>query len=325
MADNVIITGGAGYLGSHACKALAEAGFTPVTIDDLSTGHREAVRWGPLIEAPLADGAALRRAMEQYRPVGVMHFAGAILVGESVTAPRKYYEANVAGTLNLLSAMLDCGVTTIIFSSSCAVYGLPDTMPIAESTARAPINPYGETKLVIELALESYGRAEGLKWTAFRYFNAAGADPAGEIGERHEPETHLIPLAIRAALGGKPLRLFGDDYDTRDGTAVRDYVHVADLAAAHLAGLRHLIGGGAPGAFNLGAGKAYSVREVIAAVEAAGGRKVPVDHAPRREGDAPVLVADATLAKRVLGWRPEFSALETIVETAWRWHETDSD
>jgi len=321
MTSAVLVTGGAGYIGSHACKALAAAGYLPVAYDNMAYGHRWAVRWGPLVEGDIADRAALRAAIAEHKPVGVMHFAAYTYVGESVTDPRKYFENNVGGTLSLLGAMVETGVRRIIFSSTCATYGEPETVPITEATPANPINPYGDTKRVIELALRWYGAAYGIDWLALRYFNAAGADPDGDIGEDHDPETHLIPLAIMAAAGtGKGLKVFGTDYPTPDGTAVRDYIHVTDLAEAHVAGFRLLEAGGASGAINLGTGSGYSVRQVIEAVERASGRKVPAEDAPRRPGDPPELVADASLAAERLGWRPRLSGLDEIAATAWRWH-----
>lgn len=318
---SVLVTGGAGYIGSHTTKALAQAGFEPVVLDDLSTGHRWAVRWGPLLEADVGDGAALRAILKRYRIRAVIHFAARAYVGESMRDPRGYYWNNVVGTLNLLDAMLDVGVDVIVFSSSCATYGLPEVLPIPEDHPQRPVSPYGETKLAVERALQWYGQAYGLRWLALRYFNAAGADPDGELGEVHDPETHLIPRAILAALGRTdPVEIYGTDYSTRDGTAVRDYIHVVDLAEAHVLGLRYLLGGGESAALNLGTGRGHSVREVLAAVERVSGRTVPVREGPRRPGDPPALVADARKARELLGWQPRCSDLDTIVETAWRWH-----
>src|ERR1051325_9123184 len=253
MLPSILVTGGAGYVGSHACKALAGAGYRPVVYDSLSRGHRGAVKWGPLVEGNLHDRDRLVTAMRSHRVEAVMHFAAFAYVGESVTCPELYYRNNVVGTLSLLDAMREAGVATIVFSSTCAVYGIPETVPIRETTAKAPLNPYGETKVAIERALHWYGAAHGLRYAALRYFNAAGADPDGEIGENHDPETHLIPLVLRAALGtGDTLRIFGTDYPTRDGTAIRDYIHVTDLADAHVRALRHLGEGGESIELNLG-------------------------------------------------------------------------
>ena len=320
MSQSILVTGGAGYVGSHACKALAEAGYQPVVYDNLSRGHAEAARWGPLVEGDLHDGARLSATMRAHRIGAIMHFAALAYVGESVSDPATYYNNNVGGTLALLGAMRVAGVATIVFSSTCAVYGVPDRLPISETTATAPLNPYGDTKLAIERALHWYGAAYGIRYTALRYFNAAGADPDGEIGEDHEPETHLIPLVLRAALGrADPLQIFGADYATRDGTAIRDYIHVSDLASAHVAALGHLAAGGDSLALNLGTGQGCSVREVIAAVERIAGRKVPRSEAPRRPGEPPELVADPALAFARLGWRPRHSDLDTIIRTALAW------
>lgn len=317
----VLVTGGAGYIGSHTAKALARAGFLPVVLDNLSTGHRWAVRWGALVEADLGDRAAVRAALEGYGVRAVIHFAAWAYVGESMRDPAGYFRNNVVHSLELLDAMRDAGVDVIVFSSSCATYGLPEVLPIPEDHPQRPVSPYGESKLVVERALQWYGQAYGLRWLALRYFNAAGADPEGELGEVHDPETHLIPRAILAALGqAGPLQVYGTDYPTPDGTAIRDYVHVADLAEAHVLGLRYLLDGGESTALNLGTGCGHSVREVVAAVERVGGRPVPLREAPRRPGDPPALVADARRARQVLGWQPRYSDLDAIVETAWRWH-----
>jgi UDP-glucose-4-epimerase GalE len=320
MSQSILVTGGAGYVGSHACKALAGAGYIPVVYDNLSRGHREAVRWGPLVEGDLHEGARLVAALSTHRITAVMHFAAFAYVGESVADPELYYANNLGGTLALLGAMRKTRVEAIVFSSTCAVYGLPEKLPIDETTAKAPLNPYGDTKLAVERALHWYAGAYGMRYAALRYFNAAGADPGGEIGEDHEPETHLIPLILRAALGrGDPISIYGTDYPTRDGTAIRDYIHVGDLADAHVRALGHLAAGGASAALNLGTGRGYSVREVIAAVERIGGRKVPQREAARRPGDPPELVADPTLARSRLGWQPRHSDLDTIIATALAW------
>lgn len=313
----VLVTGGAGYVGSHVAKALAGAGFEPVVLDDLSAGHRWAVRWGPLVVGDLADRAPLERIFGGQRVEAVVHLAASAEVGESMRAPGKYFRNNVTAGFNLLDAMVEHGVRQLVFSSTCAVYGMPRSLPMAEGHPRDPVSPYGESKLMLERALRWYGRAHGLRWAALRYFNAAGADPDGELGEVHEPEGHLLPVALLAALGERPrLEVFGTDYPTADGTAVRDYVHVTDLAAAHVRALRHLLDGGEGGAFNLGTGEGRSVRQVIAAVEAAVGRPVPAREAPRRAGDPPTLVADARRAAEVLGWRPHRSDLQTLAATA---------
>jgi len=320
MSQSILVTGGAGYVGSHACKALAAAGYLPVVYDNLSRGHREAVRWGPLVEGDLADSERLAAAFHTHRIDAVLHFAAFAYVGESVADPENYYRNNVGGTLSLLMAMREARVERIVFSSTCAVYGVPEALPIRETTAKAPLNPYGDTKLAIERALHWYAGAYGTRFVALRYFNAAGADPDGEIGEEHEPETHLIPLALRAALGsGDPLQIFGTDYPTPDGTAIRDYIHVSDLADAHVRALGHLAAGGDSAALNLGTGQGCSVREVIAAVARIAGRAVPRREVARRPGDPPELVADPALARFVLGWQPRRSDLDTIIATALAW------
>jgi UDP-arabinose 4-epimerase len=320
MPESVLVTGGAGYIGSHACKALAAAGYTPVTYDNLSRGHRHAVRWGPLVVGDIADRAAVMAALKTRRISSIMHFAAFAYVGESGTDPALYYSNNVCGTLSLLDAMREVEVNRIVFSSSCATYGLPDSVPIHETMAQLPVNPYGETKLAIERVLRWYGPAYGLRSVALRYFNAAGCDRGGEIGEEHDPETHLIPLVVRAALGtAPPVQIFGTDYPTEDGTAIRDYIHVDDLAVAHVRALQYLVAGGESTAVNLATGSGYSVRQIIAAVEKAVGHAVPHREAPRRAGDPPALVADASLAGRVLGWRAQYSDLDTIIHTALAW------
>lgn len=321
MRQSILVTGGAGYIGSHASKALARAGYLPVVFDNLSRGHREAVRWGPFVKGDLADRSCLRAALAEHRVVAVMHFAAFAEVGQSVANPALYYRNNLVGTLSLLDAMREAGVSEIVFSSTCAIYGTPEAVPIGESAPHRPVNPYGETKLAIERALHWYDDAYGIRSVSLRYFNAAGADLGGELGEAHEPETHLIPLVLKAALGQKPhIEVYGTDYPTPDGTAIRDYVHVDDLATAHLRALEHLRAEGASIAANLGTGHGHSVREVIAAVERIGGRPVPTRAAARRPGDPPALVADPGLAAELLGWRPKYSDLETIIGTALAWH-----
>ena len=320
MAQTVLVTGGAGYIGSHACKALAQAGYTPVTYDNLSRGHRHTVRWGPLVEGDIGDRAAVLAALREHRISSVMHFAAFAYVGESGTNPALYYSNNVVGTLALLDAMREAEVDRLVFSSSCATYGEPDVVPMAETTLQRPVNAYGETKLVMERVLHWYGQAYGLRSVCLRYFNASGCDRGGEIGEEHDPETHLIPLVLRAALGsGPPISIFGTDYPTPDGTAIRDYIHVDDLAVAHVRALGYLEQGGASTALNLATGQGYSVRDIIAAVARAVGHEVPHREAPRRIGDPPALVADPSLARAVLGWRAECSDLETIIGTALAW------
>jgi UDP-arabinose 4-epimerase len=317
---NVLVTGGAGYIGSHTAKHLANAGIRPIVIDNLKRGHKESVQWGPLIEADVGDPGALGKVFEEYSIEAVLHFAAFAYVGESMQAPELYFRNNVVNTLNLLDAMRTRNVRTIVFSSTCATYGDPRQIPIPEDHIQAPVNPYGESKRMVEQLLHWYGNAHGLRWVALRYFNAAGADPEGQLGENHEPETHLIPLAVSVAAGFiDTLEIFGTDYATPDGTAIRDYLHVTDLAEAHLAALRYLDSAGPSSAFNLGTGRGYSVREVIAMVERVSGRSVSVKEVSRRLGDPPCLVADATRAGKVLQWGPRYSALRDIVQTAWSW------
>jgi UDP-glucose-4-epimerase GalE len=319
----VLVTGGAGYIGSHACKALAAAGFAPVVLDNLARGHRDFVKWGPLEDADIGDAAALDRVMARHRPVAILHFAALTYVGESVSDPAMYYRNNVAGSLSLLEAARRHDVRHLVFSSTCATYGLPERMPIVEDTPQAPIHPYGASKLMIERMLGDFAAAYGLRWTALRYFNACGADPDGEVGERHDPETHLIPLTLMAAAGRLPnIRLLGNDYPTKDGTCIRDYIHVADLADAHVRALRYLLDGGAPRAFNLGTGTGHTVLDVIRTAEGVTGRPIPVELAPQRSGDAAELVADSSLAASVLGFRPAFG-LEESIRTAWRWYQSE--
>lgn len=321
MQRAVLVTGGAGYIGSHTCKILAEAGYEPVTLDNLIYGHRWAVKWGPFVEGDLADATLLRQVIQDYRVEAVVHFAAYAYVGESMQDPGKYFRNNVANTLNLLDAMVTNGIRPIVFSSTCSTYGLPERIPITEDQPQQPLNPYGESKLFVERALRWYGIAHGLRSVALRYFNAAGADPEGEIGEEHDPETHLLPLVIQAALGQRTqVEIFGTDYDTPDGTPVRDYIHVTDLADAHVRALQHLMEGGDNLALNLGTGTGYSVREVIRMVERVAQIPVPAREGQRRPGDPPALVADPSRARQRLEWHPVYSDLRTIVETAWRWH-----
>jgi UDP-arabinose 4-epimerase len=316
----VLVTGGAGYIGSHACKALAEAGHEPITYDNLSTGHDWAVRWGPLEVGDILDPDRLAEVFARHRPDAVMHFAALCFVGVSVRDPSSYHRANVVGTLNLLDAARAAGVPRFVFSSSCATYGIPERVPIAIDTPQAPINPYGWTKLAGERMLAEHGKAYGLGAVALRYFNASGADPEARIGEDHDPETHLIPLALDVAAGRRShLDLFGDDYPTPDGTCIRDYIHVCDLADAHVRAL-DLCEPGAMRAANLGVGRGYSVREVVDAVRRVTGREVPTRIAPRRPGDPPALVADASPDSTLPGWSARWTDLDAIVESAWRWH-----
>jgi UDP-arabinose 4-epimerase len=317
----ILITGGAGYIGSHCAKALALAGHDGVVFDNLLFGHREFVRWGPLIEGDIRNVSALDAIFSAYRFDAVMHFAALAYVGESVTAPGRYYDVNVNGTRTLLDAMVRAGVGLIIFSSSCTIYGEPDSTPITEHMVHNPINPYGFSKLVCEHMMDDFGRAHAMKSARLRYFNAAGADPAAEIGEDHDPETHLIPLVLDAALVRRPnVTVFGTDYPTPDGTAVRDYVHVEDLARAHVLALQHLLDHGDTIAVNLGTGHGASVRNVIDTARRVTGREIVSRDAPRRAGDPPVLVANAKKASEVLGWAPQYSDLAAIISDAWRWH-----
>lgn len=315
--DAVLVTGGAGFIGSHTCKALRQSGLVPVTFDNLSTGHRDAVRFGPFVQGDCRDSAAVEAALRTHSISAVIHFAASAYVGESVANPGRYYDNNLGGMIGLLAGCHAAGVDRIVFSSSCATYGIPDALPIVESTPQRPINPYGRTKLVCEHMLADHAAAHGLRFVALRYFNAAGADPEGELSERHDPETHLLPLALRAAAGtGGPLHVFGTDYPTPDGTCIRDYIHVCDLARAHVLALRHLAEGGGNLAVNLGTGRGVSIREILAGIGTLTGRPVPVIWGPRRPGDPPALVADPSAAARHLGFRAERSDLASILADA---------
>ena len=316
----VLVTGGAGYIGSHTAKALQQAGHPVVVLDDLSAGHVAATRGLPLVRARVHDTPAVRAALATHRIEAVMHFAAWLAVGESVRHPGKYYENNVTGSLALLDAMVAEGVGRLVFSSTCAVYGEPQQLPLTEDHPKAPVNAYGESKLTVERALGHYERAHGLRSIALRYFNAAGADPDGELGEDHDPEVHLIPLAIRAASGGAELKVFGQDYPTPDGTCLRDYIHVTDLADAHVKALAALDAGAPSTQYNVGTGRPWSVREVIDTVSRVVGAPVAWSPAPRRDGDPSALYAASARTERELGWTPRFSDLETIVRTAAAWH-----
>lgn len=318
----ILIAGGAGYIGSHVNKELARRGTGTVVLDNLSHGHREFARWGEFVHGDLKDTALLDSVFGKYRIGAVMHFSAFTYVNESVADPARYYENNVANTLNLLKAMKEHGVSCFIFSSSAATYGNPVKIPIPEDHPLNPINPYGKSKLMVEQMLPDFAAAYGLKYASLRYFNAAGADPEGEVGEWHEPETHLIPLVLDAALGVRErVDIYGTDYDTPDGTCVRDYIHVSDLAAAHIAALDYLRrGGGESCVFNLGNGEGFSVRSIIEAAERVTGRNIPVREAARRAGDPAILIGDASRAARVLGWKPRYVKIDEIIETAWRWH-----
>jgi len=316
----VLVTGGAGYIGSHTVKALRQAGYRTVIYDNLSAGHRAAALGAPIIEGDIRDVDAVRRALRESGASAVMHFAAWLIVSDSVGDPVGYYRNNVAGTLGTLEAMAAEGVQHFVFSSTCAVYGEPVETPISETHPTAPINAYGQTKLAIEHALPHFERAYGLRSIRLRYFNAAGADPDGELGEDHAPEIHVIPRAFEAANGGEPLHVFGQDYPTPDGTCLRDYIHVADLADAHVRALARLEGGGASATYNVGTETPSSVLDVITAVEHVTGRQVQRRSAPRRAGDPAVLYASATKIRTELGWAPRRAALDTIVADAWRWH-----
>lgn len=317
---NILVTGGAGYIGSHTCKALAKAGYTPITFDNLIYGHKWAVKWGVLEIGDINDKRRLKEVLEKYNPIAVIHFAAFAYVGESVKEPAKYYQNNVCGTLTLLEAMQEKGIKRIVFSSTCATYGIPKTIPITEQMPQTPINPYGHSKLMIEQILRDYHQAYDIRSISLRYFNAAGADIDCEIGEAHDPETHLIPLVLQAAAGIRSsITIFGDDYDTHDGTCIRDYIHVTDLADAHVKALTALSKESSSTALNLGTGQGYSIREVIEMVEKVTGRKVPYTIGARRLGDPACLVSDAKKANSVLAWKPQHSKLEPIIRSAWQW------
>jgi UDP-glucose-4-epimerase GalE len=315
----VLVTGGAGYIGSHACKTLAARGYQPVVFDNLVAGHRGAVRYGDLVEGDILDTAAVREAIRRYGIQAVMHFAAFLDVGESVREPARYYRNNVAGAVSVVEAMAAESVRLFVFSSTCATYGEPLETPIAETHPQRPINSYGETKLAVERALPHFERAFGIQSMVLRYFNAAGADPDGELGEDHDPEIHLIPRALEAAHGGPRLEVFGDDYPTPDGTCLRDYIHVTDLADAHVKALEALAEAGRSAAYNLGTGRPHSVREVIDSVERVTRSAVARTIAPRRPGDPAVLYAAPQKAQSELHWKPQFAEIDTIVRTAWDW------
>ncbi len=323
----VFILGGAGYIGSHTAKQMHLAGYTPVVIDNLVYGHKDFVKWGPLHQCSLGDTQSMTTLFEKYKPLGVVHLAAFTYVGESVTKPGMYYENNVCETLRLLEVMQKVGCKHFIFSSTCATYGIPETIPITEEEKQQPINPYGWSKLMAEQMIKDFGIAHGMTSVILRYFNAAGADLKGEVGENHNPESHLIPLVIDVALGRREsISVFGTDYDTPDGTCIRDYIHVDDLSRAHVLSLKHLLAGKSSTELNLGNGKGYSVKEVLSVVEKVSGKSIKVDYAPRRNGDSPILVGSSRKAKSVLGWEPQIAELEAIVQSAWNWHRsTKSD
>lgn len=318
----ILVCGGAGYIGSHINKMLNQQGYETVVFDNLVYGHKEAIKWGELVIGDLADTDALEALFDRYDFDAVFHFAAYAYVGESVENPEKYYFNNVSNTLNLLHAMKEHGVNKIIFSSTCATYGEPERVPITEDMPQNPINPYGATKLMVERIFKDYNRAYGLQFVVLRYFNAAGADHDGEIGESHDPETHIIPLVLDAASGLRPdVKVFGTDYDTPDGSCVRDYIHVTDLASAHLLALHHLESGGKSDFFNLGNEKGTSVLEVVESVKRVTGKNFTATIAPRRPGDPAKLVGSSRKAQEVLGWKPEYVDIDTIVSHAWKWHE----
>lgn len=317
LMPTILVTGGAGYIGSHTVYQLRQQGFTVVVIDDLSKGHVTSVPAETLHVCSLFDRPQLGTIMQREKVDAVIHFAAFIAVGESTREPERYFHNNTAGSISLFTAMADAGVKKIVFSSTAAVYGNPVEVPIPESAAIQPVNPYGESKVMVEKVLEWLDACKEIRSIRLRYFNACGANHEAGLGERHEPETHLIPLLLRAVRTGNPVTIFGDDYDTPDGTCVRDYVHVDDLASAHIAAVRHLLGGGASAVFNAGTGRGYSVKEVLSAVETVTGKPVPYTTGPRRDGDPAQLVADATQLRKVLGWEPQFDKLESIIESAW--------
>lgn len=321
--NEILVTGGAGYVGSHVAKALSSAGFTPVTVDNLERGNKAAVKWGPLEKVDLLDVDGLHGLFARYSPVAVLHFAAYAYVGESMTDPYKYYRNNVGGTLNLLEAMSRADCNRIVFSSTCATYGLPDVVPISEDAPQNPVHPYGQSKLMVERILAGAEVSHGLRHVCLRYFNAAGADPEGEIGEMHDPETHLIPMVLQTAAGMLPeISIFGDDYDTPDGTCIRDYIHVSDLATAHVLALRWLLDEKPSRYFNLGTGHGSSVLDVITTAKKVTNRDIPYRVVDRRPGDPPILIADAGRATKELGWIPRRGDLETMISDAWKWLES---
>lgn len=317
---NILVAGGAGYIGSHTCLDLSNKGFTPVVYDNLSNGHAEFVKWGPLETGDIRNRDRLDEVLERYKPAAIVHFAAAIEVGESVRDPGSYYENNVAGTITLLRAAQAAGIDKIVFSSTCATYGAPTSIPMNEAHVQSPLNPYGRSKLIVEQILKDLDLHQGFRSVILRYFNAAGADPKGRIGEWHKPETHAIPLAIETALGRRShFQVLGTDYETRDGSCVRDFVHVLDLADAHTRAIQHLLDNGTSHALNLGTGQGTTVKELLEAVQRIGGREFNIQYGPRREGDLPALVADNALARQTLGWSPQHD-LSSIISTAWNWH-----
>lgn len=318
--ETVLVVGGAGYIGSHTCLDLANKGYRPVVFDNFSNGHREFVKWGPAEEGDIRDRARLDEVLAKHKPAAILHFAALIEVGESVKDPVSFYENNVIGTLTLLSAAQAAGINAFVFSSTCATYGLPQSVPLDETHRQVPINPYGRTKYIVEQALADYDQYKSLRSVILRYFNAAGADFEGRVGEWHQPETHAIPLAIDAALGRRQgFKVFGSDYETRDGTCVRDYIHVLDLADAHVRAVEYLLKGGESIALNLGTGTGTTVKELLGAIEDVSQRPFPVEYIGRREGDSHTLVANNDKARDVLGWVPQYN-LSQIIQSAWNWH-----
>jgi UDP-glucose 4-epimerase len=319
---NILVAGGAGYIGSHTCLDLSGKGFTPIVYDNLSNGHAEFAKWGPLEIGDIRDRSRLDEVLKKYRPEAIVHFAAAIEVGESVKNPGAYYDNNVGGTISLLRAAQAAHIDKIVFSSTCATYGIPSSIPMNESHAQLPINPYGQSKLIIEQILRDLDRYQGFRSFILRYFNAAGADPESRIGEWHSPETHAVPIAIEAALGRRPnFEVLGTDYDTRDGSCVRDFVHVLDLADAHSRAIEHLLNNGTSHALNLGTGSGTTVKELLETVRQVGGRDFEIKYGPRRPGDSPALVADNALAKTTIGWSPQHD-LQSIIRSAWNWHSS---
>lgn len=319
--NNILVTGGAGYIGSHACKALKERGFTPIAFDNLSTGWEDAVKYGPFVFGDLTKLTDIEPAFQKYRPVAVMHFAARSQVGESILNPGAYWQNNVIGSLNLLRTCIRENCLNVVFSSTCATYGEHDNLILSENSVQTPMNSYGASKLAVENMLKNFSESDDIRFIIFRYFNVAGADKSAEIGEFHMPETHLIPLILDAMINDKQFTIHGTDYSTPDGTCVRDYVHVSDLIEAHILGLERLLRGEISDIFNLGTGKGFSVREVIDAVSAVTGKSIQVFAGDRRRGDCSKLVSGSAKAKAVLGWSPENSSLHKMIEDAWRWHK----
>ena len=323
---NILVLGGAGYIGSHMCKYLANNGYNPIVLDNLICGHRQAVKWGPFIEGSIGDSNLLRHVFSEHQFVAVMHFAAFCYVGESVTDPNKYYRNNVSDTLNLLKVMVEKNVNNFIFSSSCATYGEPVEIPISEQHPQNPISPYGRTKLMVEQILDDFKEAYGLEFVCLRYFNAAGADPDAEIGEDHKPETHLIPLVLQTALGQRErIEIFGDDCPTKDGTCIRDYIHINDLAQAHFLALEKLLNGQSGGKYNIGNGQGYSIKEVINVARDITGKSISSRIIGKRQGDPAILIGSSEKATNDLGWNPQFPDLHTIIKTAWEWHCSHPD